>query len=103
VPDPEPPTGFGFETTGCTADQDSMTASFATAPVDVVVQNPMVTLRNAGLTASFKLDSDGTLRGAGSLVADAVLLGIIDSGKGQGDLAARSIPDKDVPKGLPQP
>jgi hypothetical protein len=103
VPDPDPPAGFGFATTGCTADQEDGSASFVTREVDVVTQMPMVTLRNAKLTASFTADDKSVLRGTGSLVADAVLLGTFDSGKGEGDLTARSIPDADVPMGLPQP
>ncbi|MFT3763971.1 MAG: hypothetical protein QM820_00360 [Minicystis sp.] len=103
VPDPGPPAGFQFAAEGCSADQDGTTATFATSPTDIQVSQPMVTLRNAGLTASFVLDTDDTLRGTGSLVADAVLLGIIDSGKGQGDLTARSIPEDEVPMGLAGP
>jgi hypothetical protein len=103
VPDPDLPTGFGFSTTGCTADQSGGAATFVTAPVDIVVSSPMVTLRNGALNSSFAPDMNGVLRGTGSLVADAVLLGTINSGMGQGDLTARLIPDADVPKGLPQP
>jgi len=103
VADPEPPTGFGFATTGCAVDQDVTTSSFVTAPADVVVQNPKVTLRNAALTASFTPDDLGVLRASGSLVADAVLLFDNDSGTGQGDLTARSVPDAEVPPGLPVP
>lgn len=103
VPDLDPVTGFGFSVDGCTADQDAMTASFSSAQVDVVVNSPKVTLKAAELTASFTLDADDVLRGTGSLVCENVLLGIIESGKGQGDLTAVSIPDDAVPMDLPQP
>lgn len=103
VPDPDPPAGFHFEAGGCTADQGATMATFGTEKVDVKVEMPPVTLRNASLTASFTKDADDVLRGSGSLVADAVLLGVIDSGKGQGDLTAVSIPDDKAPMGLPQP
>ena len=63
--------------------------------------SPALTLRNAVLTASFSPDDLDVLRGAGALVADAVLLGTIDAGPGQGDLTARSIPDDEAPAGLP--
>lgn len=103
VIDTDPLTGFGFETTGCAVDQGAAMASFATAPVDVQVTSPKVTLRNASLSAAFSPDSMGVLRGTGSLVADAVLLGTFDSGMGQGDLTARSLSPDETPADLPAP
>jgi hypothetical protein len=103
VPNPDPPNGFSFATTGCAPDQLMMTAGFATTPVDVSVQTPMVTLRNASLSASFAPDASGTLRGMGGIAADALLLGTNDVGMAQGTLTARSLADTDVPAGLPQP
>jgi len=103
VPDPDPPAGFGFSADGCTVDQDMTNASLTTGKVDVETAMPPVTLRNASLTASFTLGADDVLHGSGSLVCDAVLLGVIDSGKGQGDLTAVSIPDELVPKDLQGP
>jgi hypothetical protein len=103
VPNDDPTTGFTFEAPGCTVDQDMTTATLATSPVDVAVSMPMVTLRNAALDASFMLGSDGTLRGSGTLTADAVLLGTIVSGMGAGNLTARSVPANMVPPGVPQP
>jgi hypothetical protein len=103
VPNPDAPTGFSFATTGCAIDETATTAAFATAPVDVQVTSPMVTLRNAALSSSFAPDAMGTLRGTGSLTADAVLIGTINSGEGHGDLTARSIPDGGAPPGIPEP
>jgi hypothetical protein len=103
IPNPDPPTGFSFEATGCAIDQDASTSAFATAPVDVAVQSPMVTLRNTALSSSFTLESDGTLRGTGSLTADAVLIGTINSGSGHGNLTVRSIDPSQVPPGVPGP
>jgi hypothetical protein len=103
VPNTSAPTGFTFAVDGCAADQNPTTVAFATAPVDVQVAMPMVTLRNAKLSSSFTLGSDMQLQGTGSLTADAVLLGTIDSGKGTGDLTARSIPAGQVPPGVPAP
>ena len=102
VPNPSPPTGFSFSTTGCAVDQDG-TSAFATAPVDVEVTSPHVTLRNAALSTSFAPDDSGILRGTGTLTADAVLLGTIDSGMGHGNLTARSIPAGQAPPGIPGP
>jgi hypothetical protein len=94
--------GFSFSASGCAVDHDG-TSAFATAPVDVHVTSPNVTLRNAALSSSFTPDSTGTLRGSGALTADAVLLGTIDSGKGHGNLTARSLPDGGAPPGIPEP
>jgi len=102
VPNPSAPTGFTFAASGCATDHDGMSA-FATAPVDVQVTSPNVTLRNAALSSSFTPDSSGTLRGTGALTADAVLLGTIDSGMGHGNLTARSLPDGGAPPGIPEP
>ena len=103
VPNPGPPTGFSFDATGCAIDQGTSMAAFATAPVDVAVSSPMVTLHNTALSSSFSPDGTGILRGTGSLTADGVLIGTIDSGPGHGNLTARSIDPKDVPPGLPTP
>jgi hypothetical protein len=105
VPNPSPPTGFSFNATGCAIDQGASMAAFATAPVDVAVSSPMVTLRNTALSSSFSPANDGTdiLRGTGSLTADGVLIGTYNGGSGHGNLTARSIDPKDVPPGLPMP
>jgi hypothetical protein len=103
VPNPDAPTGFSFPDTGCAVQQGSTTAAFATAPTDVQVTMPMVTLRNTSLSSSFTPDSTGTLRGTGTLTADAVLLGTLDTGMGQGNITARSIAPADVPPGVPGP
>lgn len=103
VPNPSAPTGFSFAATGCAIDEGAASTSFATAPVDVAVTSPDVTLRNAALSASFTLADDGTLQGTGDLTADAVLLGTFDTGAGSGDLTARSLPDGGAPPGIPGP
>jgi len=84
--------GFSFEAKGCVVDQPDGTALFVNAPVDVFVSSPSVTLRNTKLTATFGLDGQGVLRGAGALTADDVLLGTAESGAGAGTLAARLVP-----------
>ncbi len=103
VPNPDPPTGFASLNTGCAVQQGAMTASFATRPNDVMVDMPSVTLRNTAMTVSFTPDGTGTLRGTGTLTADAVLLGTINSGMGQGNMTARSITAAEAPPGIPAP
>lgn len=72
-------------------------------PVDVEVQSPHVFLIATALTAVFGEDDNGVLRGAGSIVVDQVLLGTADSGKAEGVISARLIPDAEIPKGLQKP
>ena len=102
VPNTTPPTGFSFQTTGCVIDQPDGTAAFITAPVDVAVQSPPVTLRNTQITGSFTLVND-VVQGSGAIAADDVLLGTTSSGKATGTMSARSIPDDQVPPGVPLP
>jgi hypothetical protein len=83
---------FSFDAVGCVVDQPDGTALFANTPVDVMITQPNVTLRNTKLTASFAVDAEGVLRGSGALSADDVLLGTIDSGPGAGQLTARIVP-----------
>ncbi len=83
---------FSFEAKGCVVDQQDGSALFVNAPVDVFVTQPSVTLRNTKLTATFAVDAQGVLRGAGALTADDVLLGTSESGAGSGTLKARATP-----------
>src|SRR6185437_13427609 len=83
---------FSFEAKGCVVDQTDGSALFVNAPVDVFVTQPSVTLRNTKLTATFTVDPQGVLRGAGALTADDVLLGTSESGAGTGTLTARITP-----------
>ncbi|MEO5730220.1 MAG: hypothetical protein ABI134_11765 [Byssovorax sp.] len=103
IPNSTPPVGFSFQTTGCVIDQPDGTAAFITAPVDVVVQSPTVTLRNTQITGSFKPGPGGILQGTGSISADDVLLGTTTSGPASGGMSAQSIPEAQVPMGVPQP
>ncbi len=103
LPNYTPPVGFTFSAHGCAVDQDENTVIFSSAPTDVQVQQPDVTLRNTILTASFVKDAMGTLRATGSLTADDVLIGSITSGPGQGGLTMRSLPADQVPPDVPQP
>lgn len=102
-PNETPPTGYTFSVDGCVQDQPDGSAIFVTAPTDVVVQSPPVTLRNVTLGASFAKDAMGVLRGSGSLAADQVLLGTTASGKGEGGLDARKVAADEAPMNVPMP
>ncbi len=103
LPNEVPPTGYAFTAEACVQDQPDGSVVFVSAPVDVIVQLPPVTLRNAQLTAQFALDAAGVLQGSGSLSADQVLLGTTASGKGEGGLLARLLTDEEAPPGIPEP
>lgn len=103
IPDPGPPTGYSFTVHGCAADMDDGTASYVNLPVDVVVPQPAVTLRNTRFASTFTTDATGLVRGTGAITADDVIIGPISSGAGEGSLAMRRIPDGSVPPSLPQP
>ena len=94
--------GFSFTAEGCVVDQADGTTSMAASPVDVQVRSPAVTLRSTHLSAAFKVDPDGVLRGTGSLNAEEVQLADVASGGGQGDMTWRSIPSGVIP-GIPAP
>jgi hypothetical protein len=98
-----PPAGYTFSIDGCVQDQPDGSVAFVTAPTEVIVQQPAVTLRNVTLSASFVKDAMGVVRGGGSLAADEVLLGINPSGKGEGALDMRAVSADEAPKDIPMP
>ncbi|HEY4120174.1 MAG TPA: hypothetical protein VGM56_20055, partial [Byssovorax sp.] len=102
VPNDAPPLGYSFTATGCVVDQPDGTTTFTTAPTDVAVTMPDVTLRNARLTGSFS-KAGGVYRLTGSFSADDVLLGDISSGGTAGNLTARSLTKAEAPPGIPDP
>jgi hypothetical protein len=102
VPNNAPPTGYSFAARGCIVDGPGGVISFETLPVDVHVTQPVVTLRNARLSASFK-SVDSVLRATGSLSADDVLVGTSASGAASADLTARSLTDEEAPPNIPNP
>ncbi len=101
IPDPGPPTGYSFTVHGCAEDIGDGTASYVNLPVDVDVPQPQVTLRNTRFASTFTQDGSGLVRGTGSISADDVLIGSISSGRGEGSLAMRKVPDG-IP-GIPLP
>lgn len=102
LPNYDPPVGYSFDVSGC-VDGSGEKIVFQNLPVDVEVQSPHVILTSTIMTASFAKDADGALRGAGTITADHVLLGTVDSGKAEGAVSARSIPVGEEPPGLEKP
>jgi hypothetical protein len=102
VPNSRPPTGYSFTVDGCAEDQGEA-AIFSTAPSNMVVQQPAVTVQALSVTGSFTRDAQGILRATGTFAADQVVIGTAPSGSGEGTLTARLIPAEQVPPGVPQP
>jgi hypothetical protein len=98
-----PPTGYSFQTSGCVDGQSGDKIFFVNVPVDVVVQSPAVSLVGTVLTATFEKDENGVLRGGGTIVCDKVFLGTTDSGKAEGTISARLIPESEAPADLQKP
>lgn len=99
----DPPAGYSFDVTGCVDGQSGDKTVFVNVPVDVQVAQPAVSLVGTVLTATFEKDAEGVLRGGGTIVADQVLLGPAESGKAEGTVSARLVPEDEAPEGLRKP
>ncbi len=99
-PNPTPPTGYGVAVRGCAEDIDDTTVAIATAPANLVVQQPAVTVRALTVVASYKKEGE-TLRATGNGNADEILLGSNPLGKATGTVTSRSLRGDEVPKNVP--
>jgi hypothetical protein len=102
VPNYTPPSGFSFAVKGFVQDQEDGTVSFGIDPVDVIAQQPPVTVQGVKLSASFHTDEKGVWRGNGSLSATQFFIGTSPSGEGRGTLDARSLTEAEVPPDIPK-
>jgi hypothetical protein len=100
LPNFTPPTGYSVTALGCLSEKDGI-VTFANQPVDVVIEEPPVTVQAIELSASFVVDGEGVLRGTGSVTASQVLIGGNPSGTASGSMIARLIPADQVPPGIP--
>ncbi len=103
VPNPDPPEGYTFTTSGCAIDQADGSVVFAPAPVDIEIDQPPVTVVAARLTVQCATDGAGVPRCRGTFDSDGVLLGTVESGPAQGTLVGRTIPEGEVPGDVPKP
>ena len=84
-------------------------AAYATVPTDLVVKSPPVKAVGLQVSCLFKADSMGVLRCSGHSGSKDVVIGAMDgmpgmsAGAAEGTASGRILPDKDVPKDLPQP
>jgi hypothetical protein len=103
VPNVAPPTGYSFTVEACAEDQADGTAALGSAPVNVAVQSPPVTIRALTLIASFKKDADGSLAATGGVTAGDISLGASGLGSGKGTMKVKQIPAGKAPSGIPGP
>jgi hypothetical protein len=99
---PTPPVGFSFTVNGCAYDVAGGAAAFSTEPANMVVQQPPVSVDGLVVTASFAPDSAGDLVATGGVTGDDIVFGTSHLGKGNGTVAAQSIPASQAPS-IPTP
>jgi hypothetical protein len=102
LPNATPPTGYSSFIEGCTVDDDAG-AGLVTAPASMIVESPPVTISGLTMTAFFAADANGTVRGTGSLAAEAVALSGNLIGPGKGTMTAVRVAPEEVPPGIPAP
>ncbi len=104
LPKATAPDGYTFEMHGWASNVgDAGAANIETSPGVLDVPSPTVSIQGLTFTAQFAPVDGGLVLGSGSLTATKTYLGMFPEGPGTGTLTALSIPDADVPSGLPQP
>jgi hypothetical protein len=99
---PTPPVGFSFTVNGCAEDESAGSATFATQPANMVVQQPAVSVDGLVVIASFAPDSAGDIVATGGVTGDDIVFGTSHLGAGHGTVAAQSIPASQAPS-IPTP
>lgn len=102
VPNVTPPTGYSFFVKGCAEDIGDAVA-IGIEPVDLVVQQPQVTVQQLVVLASFQKDAQGVLRASGTGTAPDTIIGTKPSGAAKATVHARSLPADKIPPGIPLP
>jgi hypothetical protein len=103
VPQVAAPNGYTFEMHGCATNQgDSGAVTILTAPGELNVTVPAVSIKGLTFTAQFVPVDGGAEMASGSLTATDTYLGMNELGPGAGTLTALSIPDAQAPANLPQ-
>ena len=97
-----PPVGFSFTVNGCAEDEVDGTATFATEPANMVVQQPPVSVDGLVVIASFTPDAAGNVTASGGVTGDDIVFGTSHLGAGHGTVAAQSIPASQAPS-IPTP
>ena len=99
---PTPPVGFSFTVNGCAEDEAGGSATFATQPANMVVEQPAVSVDGLVVVASFAPNAMGNLVATGGVTGDNIVFGMVPLGAGNGTVAAQLIPAGQAPS-IPQP
>jgi hypothetical protein len=99
---PTPPVGFSFTVNGCAEDEPGGSATFATEPANMVVEQPPVSVDGLVVIASFAPDGSGDIVATGGVTGDDIVFGTSHLGAGHGTVAAQSIPASLAPS-IPTP
>lgn len=102
-PNVTPPVGYSFTVEGCAEDQSETVASLATAPANLVVLQPAVTVAGLVITTQLSRDANGVLRGNGAGTGDQVVLGTSQLGRAGGTISMRTLSEAEAPPGIPGP
>ena len=94
---------FSVTVDGSVDDRADGSYGFGMLPVDVSTKSPNVTVKAILVTAEFRRDPDGILRGTGSASADDVLFIGMDEGHGSGLFRAELVPADKAPTDIPLP
>ena len=96
-----PPVGFSFTVNGCAEDQPDGTATLATEPTNMVVQQPAVSVDGLVVVASFARTGNDVVA-SGTVTGDDIVFGTSQLGQGHGDVEAELIPASMAPA-VPKP
>lgn len=102
-PQLDPTLGYGVTVRGCIEDQDDETAAFATAPANLTIKAPPVTIDALTVVTAFKVDERGVLRGTGGGSADNARLGSGNLGRAAGSVLGRALSEAEAPADIPHP
>lgn len=101
-PQLDPVLGYGVTVRGCAEDQDDGTVAIATAPANLVINSPPVTIDALTVVTAFK-DDGGVLRGTGGGAADNARFGTGNLGRASGTVFGRALRDGEGPADIPRP
>lgn len=102
-PQLDPLLGYGVTVRGCVEDQEDGTVALATAPANLTIKAPPVTIDALTVVTAMKVDANGVLRGTGGGSADNARLGSGNLGRASGTVLGRALSEAEAPADIPRP
>lgn len=103
-PQLDPVLGYGVTVRGCVEDQEGgKTVALATAPANLAIKAPPVTIDALTVVTAFSVDDTGVLRGTGGGSADNARLGNGNLGRAAGSVVGRALSEAEAPADIPRP